>query len=265
MLPHTLWTDSHCHLADHRFREDWEEVLRRAAEAGVGRIVAVGDPVDESRTVPELISGHHGLYAALGVHPHHAALWLPESEQVLAARIEAGAMIALGEIGFDFHYSFSPQDAQRAAFLAQAAMARAARLPIIIHCRAAYGELIDLAKTHRLAEHGGIVHCFSGTVREARELAGLGFLLGIAGPLTFKKNAEARGVVRAVGIGSLVVETDAPYLAPEPLRGRRNEPAFVVHTGARLALELGMAPEDCALQTSRNLAQCLRLPPLGDS
>ena len=261
-MPHSpLWTDSHCHLADSRFGEDLGVVLRRAAEAGVGRIIAVGDPVDESRTVPELISGHHGLYAALGVHPHHAARWSPEAEKLLAARIEAGAMVALGEIGLDFHYDFSPQDAQGAAFLAQAA----ARLHIIIHCRAAYGELIDLAKNHGLAEHGGIVHCFSGSVREARELAGLGFLLGIAGPLTFKKNTEAREVVRAVGIGSLVVETDAPYLAPEPLRGRRNEPAFVVHTGARLALELDMAPEDCALQTSRNLAQCLRLPPLCDA
>lgn len=257
------WIDSHCHLTDERFAPDLDAVIARAAAAGVERIVIVGDSIAASRTAVGLTGRAPGLYALAGVHPHNAKDWSDAAGEELREICRSSSVIvAVGEIGLDYYYDFSPREAQVTAFLAQAEIARELRLPIAIHCRDAYDLMLEIVRSHDLATIGGVVHCFSGTAAQAVSFVDLGFRLGIAGPLTFKKNAMNLEVVRAVPLEALVLETDSPYLSPIPMRGKRNEPAFLVHTGVALAAAVGQGIETVARVTTANTIDLYHLDTL---
>lgn len=272
-----LWIDTHCHLTDEQFDADREAVLERAAEAGVGAIVVVGDDLESSAAALDLAGAgahpaspgglpatHHRphLVATAGLHPHHASEWDAAAAAELRALCARGA-VAVGEVGLDFHYDFSPRPAQVRAFSEQGALALELGLPLVMHCREAWPEFLAVVRGQGLGRAGGVVHCFSGAPEQALELAAMGLLIGVGGAVTFKRNDEGREVARAVPLEALLLETDAPYLAPVPMRGRRNEPALMLHTARCVAEVRGMALEDLARATWAN---ALRLfPALGQT
>ena len=255
--------DTHCHLDDARFAADRDAVVERAAAAGVTRAVIPATSVASARAALELAERHAGLCVAVGVHP----LWCAEhgslSEAVaqLQDLAQAPAVVAIGEIGLDFHRG--PEPALQARWLdAQLDLAAAAGLPVILHNRDATQELLARLRAWgeraALPRPAGVLHAFSAGRRAADWALAAGFYLGFGGMLTFRRADDLRDVAAALPGDRLVLETDAPYLAPEPLRGRRNEPAFVRHVAARLALLRGTGVAQIALQTTGN---ALRLFP----
>lgn len=255
------FTDSHAHLADARFDADRDAVLQRAQEAGVERILTIAEAteVEECRKTLALAEQHDFLWAAAGVHPHearHATAKVFEQVEKLA---ESARILAWGEIGLDFHYDHSPRDVQQTVFRAQLQRARAAKLPVIIHCREAWDDCQRiLGEEWASAGLGGILHCFSGTPEVARRALEWGFLISFAGNVTFRRAEELRGAARGVPVERLLIETDCPYLAPQSRRGQRNEPALVPEVAAELGCVHGMAREEMGARTSANF---LRLFP----
>ena len=259
--------DSHCHLTAPQFAEDLHAVLQRAADAGVEGILVIGDTVASSREALGIARTRPRprLYATAGVHPHNAKDWrAPAAEELKRLCKEAkgsrpGEIIAVGEVGLDFHYDFSPREKQIEAFVEQVEIARWAGLPLVMHCRSAYDVLMDLIRRHDVASIGGVVHCFSGTLEQATELVEMGFAIGIAGALTFKKSDSLREIARSIPPSAILLETDAPYLAPAPHRGKRNEPAWVMLTAARLAQEWGRPLGETIDQVSENAVRVFHL------
>jgi len=249
--------DSHAHLADEQFDGDRDAVLARAREAGVELIVCPGSDVASSRAALELARASDAVLAAAGVHPHEAktadAAALAEVEKL--ARQEG--CVGVGEIGLDYHYDSSPRDVQRAVFEAQLALARRVDLPVIVHCREAFDDC--LAALERAGVRG-VMHCFSGDRDVALRCCKLGLMVSFAGQVTYKKADALRGAARAVPAEHLLIETDSPYLAPQAVRGRRNEPAHLVHTAEFLAGTLGLSPEDVARITTVNAKLLFGLP-----
>jgi len=249
--------DSHCHLDHEQFDEDREAVIERALAAGVDHMVAIGT----GNGPPELEAGialadkYPAFYATVGVHPHEASKANDEVYRRLAGLLAHSKVIALGEIGLDYHYDFSPRDVQQTVFIEQIRIARDARKPIVIHTREAWEDTLRLLKEHWSGS--GIMHCFSGGPAEARQALDLGFHLSFGGVLTFPKAEALRDAARATPEDRLLVETDAPYLAPVPKRGKRNEPAFMVETVRRLAEIRGVTPEHIAEVTMRNFERLM--------
>jgi len=234
--------DSHCHLDSEDFAADRDEVIRRALDAGVETMVAV-DCLD-------LADRHDALLATAGIHPH-------EASKGDLKRIEAALghpkLIGIGEIGLDYHYDFSPRDTQREVFIAQIAIARGAGLPIIIHTREAWDDTLAILREY-WAPSGlhGIMHSFTGGPAEAKASLALGFYISFSGIVSFPKALDIQQAAREVPLDRMLVETDAPYLAPVPKRGKRNEPAFVVHTAQKLADLRNSILEEIAAVTSEN-------------
>jgi TatD DNase family protein len=224
--------DSHCHLADPRIHADLEGVLERAAAAGVGPIVSVGaiGTIETDRLTVEIAEHREGVYAAIGVHPHDAEACDQARLDQLRALARSPKVVAIGESGLDFHYLRSAAAAQELALRRQLELAASTDLPIVIHCRNAEQRLIEIVRETGMPPAGGVIHCFTGNAAAAREFLGLGFYLSFSGIVTFKNAQTLRAVVPIVPDDRLMVETDAPYLAPEPYRGRNNEPAFLPRT-----------------------------------
>ncbi len=253
-------TDSHCHLDDKQFDPDREQVIERALEAGVERMMAIGTgggPPDLEAGI-RLARQHAFIYATVGVHPHDAAKATPETFAAMETLAAEEKVLALGEIGLDYHYDFSPRDVQRDVFVAQLKLAAKAGKPIVIHTREAWDDTLLLLREHWPG--GGIMHCFSGGPAEARQVLDLGFYLSFGGVLTFPKAEALREAARLAPEDRLLLETDAPYLAPVPKRGKRNEPAFIVETARRLAEVRGATPEHISEQTSANFEMLLFAP-----
>jgi len=253
-----MLTDTHCHLDDAQFTVDRDAVIQRALDAGVSRMVAIGTgsgPPDLEAAI-RLADKYPALLATVGVHPHDAAKAEANTLQRLESLLAHPKVIAIGEIGLDYHYDFSPRDTQRRIFIDQIALAASHRKPIVIHTREAWDETFDILARH-WAPHGlpGIMHCFSGTTAEARRALDLGFLISFGGILTFPKAEDVRQAALEVPLDRLLVETDAPYLAPVPNRGKRNEPAFAVHTARRLADLRGISYEELCAITSDNFTR----------
>ncbi len=258
--------DSHCHLDSKEFDGDREAVIERALEAGVTRMVAIGTgegPPDLEAGI-RLADRYDLFYATAGVHPHDAA----KADDKTLARVRELArhdkVIALGEIGLDYHYDFSPRDRQRAVFADQLNIAIEARLPVVIHTREAWDDTFEVLERHwKPRGIPGVMHCFSGGPDEARRSLDLGFYLSFGGIVTFPKAVEIQQAAREAPEDRILVETDAPYLAPVPKRGKRNEPAFVVHTATYLDKLRGEEPGRIAALTSGNFdrlfAKCLRV------
>ena len=251
--------DSHCHLDDEQFAADREQTIERALAAGVTRMMAIGTgggPPDLEAGL-RLAEAYPFLYATVGVHPHDAAkAGAPDLER-LRRLVGHAKVLAVGEIGLDYHYNFSPPEVQREVFAAQLQLAAEAGKPVVIHTREAWEDTLRLVRESGVSE--GIMHCFTGGPREAREALDAGFHLSFAGMITFPKAQAIRDAAALTPDDRLLVETDAPYLAPVPHRGRRNEPAYMVETVRRLAELRSTGAEHIAAVTTRNFERlCLR-------
>ncbi len=244
--------DSHCHLDDPKFDEDREQVIERARAAGVGRMMAIGTgngPPDLEVAVRQA-DRYDFVYATIGVHPHDASKAEKATFVKLLELARHPKVLAVGEIGLDYHYDFSPRDVQRAVFVRQLELAEEAEKPIVIHTREAWDDTLEILRASWRG--GGIMHCFTGDEEQARQALELGFHLSFGGVLTFPKAEPTRQAAKIVPEDRLLVETDCPYLAPVPHRGKRNEPAFMVETVKRLAELRGRRAEEIAEVTTSN-------------
>ena len=252
--------DSHCHLDDARFDEDREAVIERAQEAGVRYLMTIGTgegPPDLEAAI-RIAEGHACVFATVGVHPHDARKADDETLGRLEELVRHPKVLAIGEIGLDYHYDNSPREVQRDIFAAQLDLAARGGKPVVIHTREAWDDTFAILEKHWRGERGGIMHCFTGGPREAERCLGMGFHLSYAGIVTYAKAVEIQNAARITPLERLLVETDAPYLAPVPHRGKRNEPAFVAETARYLAQLRGQEPELVAETSARNWFDLLR-------
>ena len=247
--------DSHCHLDSEKFDADREVVIARALASGVEHMVAIGSgggPPDLEAGI-RLAERYDSFYATVCVHPHDASKATPEIYRRMEELVKHPKVVAVGEMGLDYHYDFAPRDVQRDVFVEQMRIARDARKPIVIHTREAWTDTIALLREHWTdAALGGIMHCFSGGPAEAEEALALGFYLSFGGIITFPKSTEIQEAARRAPADRILLETDAPYLAPVPHRGKRNEPAFMLRTAHKLAELRGVSVEEIAATTSGN-------------
>ncbi len=244
--------DSHCHLDSDQFDPDREDVINRALAAGVTQMVAIGTgngPPDLEAGI-RLADQYEFIYATVGVHPHDASK--PFDESHLAALTHHPKVIAIGEIGLDYHYDFSPRETQHAVFIKQMQIAAAANKPIVIHTREAWDDTIQLIRDHWDHSLGGIMHCFSGNPEQVKQALDLGFYLSFGGIVTFPKALEIQESARQCPADRILIETDAPYLAPVPKRGKRNEPAFIIETVRKLAQLRNTTEQAIADSTTKN-------------
>ena len=255
----TLLFDTHCHIDEERFDDDRDQVLARMREGGVGGCVCVGSDMETSRRAMAFAEKTAGVYAAIGIHPHEAKYFRPEDIATLKSWFSHPKVKALGEIGLDYYYDHSPRDIQRDVCAAQLALGYEENMPVIFHVRDAHGDMLDIMRAQGGKLPGGILHCYSGSWESAKEYLKMGFYISIAGPVTFKKAPSQWEVAQNVPLDRLLVETDSPYLAPEPMRGRRNEPAFVRHVAERIAALRGISAEELAAATTRNAKEIYRI------
>jgi len=263
-----VFVDSHAHLEMDQFNADREPMIARAREAGIESIVAIG-----SGTGPgsldcgiQLAERHEFIYATIGIHPHEARLANDDDFAELIQLAKRPKVIAWGEIGIDYFYDHSPRDVQQQVFLRQLQLAQAARLPIVIHCRpsdgtdSAWEECLTMLQEHWATSGlGGILHCFTGTWAHARRALDIGFMISFAGNITFPKAQQIRDAAKQVPLERMLIETDSPFLAPVPHRGKRNEPAFVKEVARQLGELRGVSTEEIGRQTSSNFYKFFKL------
>ncbi len=248
-----MLVDSHCHL-DYLARDgDLDAVVERARAAGVGAMITICTKLSEFDTVRAIAERYDGVYCSAGVHPHEAEDEGQSDPKCLIELARHDTVVGIGETGLDYYYEHSPRAAQQVSFRAHIAAAREAALPVIVHTRAADDDTAAILREARAeGPFTGVLHCFTAGPALAKTALELGFYISIAGIVTFKTAEDLRDIVREVPLERLLVETDSPYLAPVPKRGKRNEPAFVAHTAAALADLKGVNPEELARVTSDN-------------
>jgi TatD DNase family protein len=290
LTPHGL-IDTHCHLEMDAFDPDREEVIRRARDAGVGTMITIGSDLKGNIGSLDLSKKYDFIYSSVGFHPHDAKdftgeifeqikLWVKEykidesnppsppftkggqressdSSLITCHASPVSRVVAIGEIGLDYHYDNSPRDAQRKVFIEQLQLAKEADLPVVIHSREAERDTLDIIRESGV--NRGVFHCFSGDMDMARKGMAMGFLISIAGPVTFSKAKRLKEIAAAIPDDYLLIETDAPYLAPEPFRGKRNEPSFLVHTAKTVAELRGVSLEDIARITTLNASRLFKI------
>ena len=244
--------DSHAHYDDERFDPDRDSVLTGLLKQGVFRIVNVASDLKSSQQGIALGEKYPFIYSSVGVHPHSAQEVTPDALDQLQALSRQKKVCAIGEIGLDYYYDFSPRDVQREAFAQQLELAGQLNMPVIIHSRDAVADTMDLLRLYRPK---GIVHCFSGAVEMAREVLNLGLYLGFTGALTFKNARKAVEVVEYAPIDRLLLETDCPYMAPEPHRGKRCDSSMIAFTAQRMAQIKGVDPQQMVTIASENTKQ----------
>ncbi|GIN88406.1 hydrolase TatD [Heyndrickxia sporothermodurans] len=244
--------DTHVHLNDTQYDQDLEGVISNAKEAGISNMVVVGFDRPTINKAMELVEKYDFLYASIGWHPVDAIdmteqdlLWIEE----LTAHPK---VVALGEMGLDYHWDKSPKEIQKEVFRKQIKLAKKVKLPIIIHNREATQDIVDILKEEDAKEVGGIMHCFSGSTEIAKECIDMNFYISLGGPVTFKNAKKPKEVALEIPLSHLLIETDCPYLAPHPYRGKRNEPAFVKLVAQQIAEIKGVSLEEVADQTTKN-------------
>ena len=249
----TTFIDTHAHLYDERYDDDRAEMIARAAEAGVTQIISMGDTMAASAQVIADAEQYPTLYAAVGIHPESACVLTDAERAQLLAWAKHPKVVAIGEIGLDYYWEKDPKARalQRELFVTQLNLARAAGLPVCIHDREAHGDTLAILQAEG-RDLAGVLHCYSGSLETARELWKMGYYIGIDGPLTFKNAGKLPAIVREAPQDKLLIETDSPYLAPVPLRGKRNEPAYLVHIAAKIAELRGESVEEVAAYTTEN-------------
>jgi len=254
-----VYSDSHAHLTLEYFEPDRDDVIARARQAGIVRLITVSSFIGDAEACAALAARHDFIHFTAGVHPHEAKSFAPEVADGIRRAAGRPKAAAIGEIGLDYHYDFSPREAQRRAFRDQIALARALKLPIVIHTREAWDDTLLILDDERAREVGGVFHCFSGGKEEAKRCLDLGFYLSFAGPVTFKNASDVAAAAAYAPLDRILCETDSPYLTPHPYRGQRNEPARVILVAARVAALKGMTPEAVGEATTRNLEAVFRL------
>lgn len=279
-----MWIDTHCHLAWKEYDSDRAEVMARARESGVDKIIVIGagNGLEGNERALQLVKNHDNLWAAVGIHPHDVKIvqeervlpasgpipptsggdptlrrhpLLPSNRYIVQLRTWAqySKVVAIGEIGLDYHYDHSPRDIQQQVFAEQLQLAKELNLPVAIHSRDAWDDTIRMVR-ETLPPRGGVFHCFGGTIAEAKQALDLGFFISISGIITFQKKVEHLvEVVKTVPLDRIVIETDAPFLAPVPHRGKRNEPAFVCLVGEKIAEIRKMPVEEVSGQICQNV------------
>lgn len=253
--------DTHCHLDMNAYQNDLEQVLDAAAARGVGRIITVGiDPASSARAVA-LAEKYPGVSATVGIHPHNLGELTDESLAGLGELAGHPKVVAFGEIGMDLHYDYFPVAQQRECFARQVALARQLALPLVIHDRDAHDQVLAVLREGGPLPAGGVMHCFSGDAALAEAVLELGFHISVPGVVTFAKSAQLQEAIRHTPLTRLLLETDGPYLAPEPRRGRRNEPALLLFTAARVAELKGVSLAELAAATTANAERLFRLSP----
>jgi TatD DNase family protein len=254
--------DSHAHIDFPQFAEDREAMLQRARAAGVSTLLAIGTgpgPEKLDAAIP-FAEQHDWIYTSVGIHPHEAKEVSRQHLDELARLAQHPKVIAWGEIGLDYFYDHSPRDVQATVFRSQMELARAAKLPIIIHCRDAWDDCLALIEQHwRPTGLAGILHCFTGTFGHAKRGLDMGFLISFAGNATYPKTQNIRDVAKEIPLDRILIETDSPFLAPQPYRGKRNEPAYVAEVAKTLATVRNLAPEEIAAATAANFRRFFRI------
>lgn len=247
-----MFFDTHAHLDDQQFQEDQEQVISRAQEAGLELIVNVGYNIASARRTVQLTQKYDLIYGAVGMHPHDASDLDGASIQELRKLAAKPKIVAIGEIGLDYYWNHSPHDVQQRVFRRMIDLAREVNLPIVIHDREAHEDIFRILKEEKAVEVGGIFHCYSGSWPLAQEAMSMGFYISIAGPVTFHNAKKTVEVVKEVPLDYLLIETDSPYLAPVPYRGKRNEPAHVVKVAEMIAQIKGLPIEEVGRITTEN-------------
>ena len=269
-----MFVDSHAHLDGKQFESDREQVIARAREAGVRTIVAIGN----GDGPPHLDAGillaekYPFIYATIGIHPHEASLASDHAYTEMERLAQHPKVIAWGEIGLDYYYDHSPRETQKQVFIRQMELAAAAKKPIVIHCRPsdnsdnAWQDFFELVQEHWAAKGiGGILHCFTGTWEQARRGLDLGFMISFAGNVSFPKAQQIRDAALQVPLDRMLIETDCPYLAPLPFRGKRNEPAYVKETARHIGELRGLSMEAIGEQTARNFYNFFKISEMAES
>ena len=255
--------DSHAHLEMGQFDEDRAAMLERARAAGVEALLAIGSgssPADRLDAAIPFAEQHGWIYATVGIHPHDASAATEEHFERLVGLARHPKVLAWGEMGLDYYYDHSPRDVQQEVFRRQLGQARAAKLPIIIHCRDAWADCLEMIeKEWRSSGLGGIFHCFTGTLEEARRGLDMGFMISFAGNVTYPKMQHLRDVAKELPMERLLTETDSPFLPPQGFRGKRNEPAHVVEVAKALASVRDLDKEEIAATTAENFRRFFRL------
>jgi TatD DNase family protein len=253
MTDKPLLIDTHAHIDGREFSADFGEMLARAADSGVSTIITVGADIESSRAASNLALAHDQIYCAVGIHPHDAARVNDKCVDIIRQiAVENPKVVAIGEIGLDFYRDRSPRDIQEDVFRRFIRLARQLALPVIIHDRDAHEQVLKILREEKASEVGGVFHCFSGDVSMAKECVEMGFLISIPGTVTFPGNESLREVVRGIKTEHLLLETDCPYLAPVPYRGKRNEPGYVRIIAEKVAELKGLSLEDIGRITSLN-------------
>ncbi|HEV2102301.1 MAG TPA: TatD family hydrolase [Candidatus Acidoferrum sp.] len=256
--------DSHAHIDGPQFAEDRDAMLQRARAAGVSTLLAIGTgpgPEQLDAALPYAES-HNWIYTTVGIHPHDAKEVTPSHLETLAALAKHPKVIAWGEIGLDYFYDHSPRDIQEKVFRDQMELAQAANLPTIIHCRDAWDDCLRLLEeVWKPTALGGILHCFTSTLAHAQKGLDMGFQISFTGNISYPKAQNIRDVAKALPLSNILIETDSPYLAPQPYRGKRNEPAFVLEVAKALANVRDLELSEIAAQTTENFRRFFRLTP----
>lgn len=251
--------DSHAHLDDRRFDRDRKDIINSFEENDISLVINPGADLSSSIKAVNLAEEYENIYAAVGVHPHSAKEVDESTIEILKSFTNREKVVAVGEIGLDYHYDNSPRDIQRKWFIEQMKLAKEVDLPIIIHSRDAQQDTFDLLKAEQDGNLEGVLHCYSGSVEMAREYIKLGFYISIAGPVTFKNARVLKEVAREIPLDKMLIETDAPYLTPEPHRGKRNEPVYVRFVAATIAEAKGVSFEEVARRTAENTKKLFRI------
>ncbi len=244
--------DSHAHLDDTRFNRDRDKLIKELKENGIELAINIGSDLKTSIASAALADKHENIYAAVGIHPHSAKEVDQSTIEILRSFAARDKVVAIGEIGLDFHYDNSPRDIQKKWFKEQIKLAKEVNLPIVVHSRESDQEVLDIIKEAQDGTLRGVLHCFSGSVELAKEFIKLGFYISLAGPVTFKNARVPKEVAKAVPLDKLLVETDSPYLTPEPYRGKRNEPIYTKYVAGTIADLRGISYEELAKATNRN-------------
>lgn len=251
--------DSHAHLDDPRFDKDRDMLIKNLKNNGIEMVINIGADLQTSIASVSLAEKYDNIYAAVGVHPHSAKEVDNSTIEILKTFAKRDKVVAIGEIGLDFYYDNSPRDIQRKWFKEQLALAKEVDLPVVIHTRDAAQETFDILKEAQDGSLRGVLHCYSGSPEMALEYVKMGFYISLAGPVTFKNARVAREVAKVVPLDKLLIETDCPYLTPEPYRGKRNEPIFVRYVAGTIAEVKGISFEELAKATNRNTKELFKI------
>ncbi|MDD5450533.1 MAG: TatD family hydrolase [Desulfovibrionales bacterium] len=255
-----MYIDTHAHLDMYDSASDQAQIVSRAHAARVRQIITIGINLPSSRQAVAIAEQYEGVFAATGIHPHDAKGVTDETYDDLRHLTKNPRVVAIGEIGLDFFKEYSPRREQEICFRQQIQLARELRLPLIIHDRDAHDETIRILREEKAEDMGGVFHCFSGDYTFAGKCLDMGFYISIAGVVTFPKATILQDVVKNVPMDRLLIETDAPFLAPVPYRGKRNEPAYVIHVGQKIAEIKGCSDVEVAQWTRKNAQALFKLP-----